>query len=153
MEQQFVLCDECEDEMIEFDEAKSQEYDGQSLDTDGNLWIFWKPEDCKQHKFFCCLECQAFKVSDLHYNEYQFVGHMGFAEDDKEWSRNPKSRKKTELTSGSKISDPNTPRWDMSDSEKMDFKVDGWLPTGPQGGHKVFWYNCSTRKDISFTDK
>jgi len=147
-----IKCDTCNHSLLPLDENESLNYVDQSLDEEGDLWIFWKPEDCKNHHFYVCLECKLFKVTDLQNEEYQFIGHMGFHENGSEWSRNSTTRKKQELPPGSKIADLKTPRWDMSDAGKFDFKVDKWLATGP-GGYYVFWYDCKTRKNVLFTDQ
>lgn len=148
-----IKCDTCGHSMLEFDKRNSEDYVDQSIDTDGDLWIFWKPSDCDNHRFYCCVECKIFKVCDLDNNEYQFIGHMGFHMNGSQWTRNSKNRQRAELPADTKITDPNTPRWDMSDSGKFDLKVDKWDLTGPLGGHKVFWYDCRLRRDLSFTDK
>lgn len=146
-----VFCEVCGNVMEQYDESTSNP--DEALDVEGELWCFWKPSDCRNHNFFACLDCKLFKVTDKNCNEYQFLGHQGFCEDGSQWSRNHKTHKKTELDTKSRVTDRDTPRWNISDLGKMHCRAEDWLLTGPQGGYKVFWYDCIKRKNLAFTDQ
>lgn len=145
-------CVKCGREMDYWNETMTIENGGESsLDDEGDIWIVWSPQDCKEAAFFYCKYCQVLQVGcKLCNSELQLKGHQGYSSDGSEWRRDAATGMKTQVTKAGKI-DPNVPRFDTSGLGQNKINLDDWAACGPNYDQYHFWYCSNCKKDFKFT--
>ena len=147
-------CEDCGEIMTYFNRSATIDSADSSIDDEGDMWIMWKPEDCKEATFHACGTCKMIKASHNKCGHAMlFVGHMGFALDGDQHMRNAKTRTKACLGSDAQCKDRSHPRFDVIDCGKYKFRVDEWFPCGPDGTYKHFWMCEECKVDLSFSEK
>lgn len=148
-----IDCPRCGGEMEEFDEDRTLEMDGESLDKAGNVWLEWNCDDCGTGAFHVCVDCNVLVVKCNGCEEtMQFIGHMGYNINGKQYQRDAKTGKRVELGgNASPPKDKSKPRFDISDLSKMYFDMTEWYASGQQGDMPHFWYcpGCEERYKFS----
>ncbi len=146
-------CEVCNKAMTVFDEETTLTSQDTALNANGTMWLSWKQEDCKDLTFHVCEECEILVV--IHNkceNAMLFEGHMGFDSDGLQHMRNGKTKTKVELGVDAKCVDLTKPRFDISDCGKYKFRTAEWMPTGPDGTYKQFWYCEECKESYSFCE-
>ena len=146
-------CEVCGKSMVVFDEDMTIGSRDTALNANGTMWLSWKPSDCKDLTFQFCEECEILVV--IHNkceNAMLFEGHMGFDDKGNQHMRNAKTKAKVALGFDAKCTDRTKPRFDIKDCGKYKFRTAEWMPTGPDGTYKQFWYCEECKKNYSFCE-
>ena len=147
-------CEDCGDTMRRYNEDETIEAKDVALDEDGEMWLAWKEEDCKDVTFHACGKCKMLRCSHNKCGHSMlFVGHMGFSLDGGQHMRNAKTGAKADLGHDAKCKDRTQPRFDITDLGKYKFRVNEWLPCGPDGTYKHFWRCEACDVQLSFSEK
>lgn len=146
-----MFCPKCDKALQEFDEERTEDQDGCSIDEGGNVWLEWSPKDTEFGLFGVCIACQVMMVQCTACGEdMQFLGHQGYRVDGKCFSR-VKGKDQTELKGTPKPSSKSTgPRYDVTDLDKMYFEFEDWHPCGADGDMKHTWrcLECQTNHNF-----
>lgn len=147
-------CEDCGETMLRYNEDETIASDEMALDEDGDMWLVWKPSDCKNVTFHGCGKCKMIKCSHNKCGHSMlFVGHMGFSIDGDQHMRNSKTKAKAALGHNAKCQDRTRPRFEVSDLGKYKFRLNDWLACGPDGTYKHFWHCEACDLDLSFSEK
>ena len=122
-----------------------------AINNEGNIIPMWKPSDCKTCTFAFCPNCDVLQVT-CNPCEVNLIleGHMGFALDGTEHSRNAKTGEKKALKYDSPIKDKNKPRFDVSDMNRDKLRCNIWKPCGNDENLRHFWRCPSCEKHYKF---
>lgn len=135
-------CPNCENPLQVFDGERTDEYDGQSIDDDGNVWLEWKVDDTDHATFGVCIQCEIMVAQcNACGDDMQLIGHQGYAEDGHQYERSSKTKVEKDLGEDAPPpKDLSKPRYDITDMNKMKFEMKGWHPCGSKGDMHHFWY-------------
>ena len=128
-----LRCEGCDEMMEAWDAVKTKENAGEeSLDSDGNLWLVWSVEDCKECTFNICEQCSILQVEHTTCEApMQILGHQGYADDHTENMRDVRTGMKTRLDNA-KLPDPSKARFDISDLGQTKVRLNEWALAGPK---------------------
>lgn len=147
-------CEDCGEIMHRYNEDETIETKDTALDEDGEMWQAWKASDCKLATFHACGNCKMLKCAHNKCgHQMLFVGHMGFSVDGNQHMRNAKTGTKAELGHDAICKDRSQPRFDVTDLGKYKFRVNEWMPCGPDGTYKHFWYCEECKTELGFSEK
>lgn len=149
-----IVCPDCDEEMWYLDEETTTRELDNALDEESEMWVSWKPSDCKECTFYVCGDCKIIKVvHNVCGDQLLLRGHMGFHYDGSEHMRNSKTGTKMVLDNPKPIKDKNEIRFDVSDLKQTKFRVNDWNPNGPGDEYHHFWHCESCAKDFKFGRK
>lgn len=147
-------CESCGEEMEFWNRSKTEMNGGEeSLDDEAEIFIAWSPNDCDKAAFFWCEGCEILQVSHRKCDTpMQLTGHQGFSRGGSQNYRDGKTGMKSVLTNP-KPTDPNMPRFDVSDLMQTKLRLSEWFPCGFNGDQCHFWMCPECDASLAFCSK